>query len=101
MVDIHHHLLPGLDDGSDSLETSISMARIASADGITHIVCTPHANARYRFDPDVNAEKATELQQVLDEEDIPITLGTGCDFHLSHQNVTAAKEDPLRFSING
>ena len=47
MIDIHHHLLSGLDDGATSLDISLEMARIAVAEGITHVVCTPHANAQY------------------------------------------------------
>jgi protein-tyrosine phosphatase len=101
MVDIHHHLLPGLDDGSNSLETSVQMARQAAADGITHIVCTPHANGQYRFDPAVNADLIRELRARLADENVAVTLGTGCDFHLSFDNVEQAKRDPSRFSING
>ena len=101
MVDIHHHLLPGLDDGSKSFEVSVEMARLAAADGITHIVCTPHANGNYAFDPVVNAAKADELRKLLAAEHIGITLGRGCDFHLSYDNVRAAQADPARFSING
>ena len=101
MVDIHHHLLPGLDDGSDSIETSVEMVKLAARDGITHIVCTPHANGQYRYDPAVNAGKTSELRSRLATENIPITLGNGCDFHLSFDNVTDAKRDPGRYSING
>ncbi len=101
MVDIHHHLLFGLDDGSTSIDTSVAMAKLAAADGITHIVCTPHANSNYAYDPQVNAAKTSELRTRLAEEGIAITLGSGCDFHLSFDNVTAAKQDPARFSING
>jgi protein-tyrosine phosphatase len=101
MVDIHHHLLPGLDDGSDRIETSVAMAKLAVADGITHVVCTPHANGHYDFDPAVNAAKTEELRARLAAENIPLTLGSGCDFHLSFDNVTQAKQDPARFSING
>jgi protein-tyrosine phosphatase len=101
MVDIHHHLLPGLDDGSDSIETSVAMARLAVADGITHVVCTPHANSHFVYDPAVNAAKTTELRARLATEGITLTLGNGCDFHLSFDNVTEAKTDPARFSING
>jgi len=101
MIDLHHHLLPGLDDGSDSFETSVAMARIAADDGITHIVCTPHANSRYTFDPQVNAAKTRELQELLADAGIAITLGSGCDFHLSYDNIQAAQTDPNRFSING
>ena len=101
MVDIHHHLLFGLDDGSNSLDTSVAMARMAVADGITHVVCTPHANGVYAFNPRVNAAKTDELRARLAEEGIALTLGSGCDFHLSFDNVTQAKADPARFSING
>jgi protein-tyrosine phosphatase len=101
MVDIHHHLLPGLDDGSKNFDTSIEMARLAAADGISHIVCTPHANGQYAFDPAVNAAKADELRGMLAREGIAVTLGLGCDFHLSYDNVRAAQADPARFSING
>jgi protein-tyrosine phosphatase len=101
MVDIHHHLLPGLDDGADSIETSVAMAKLAVADGITHIVCTPHANGHYDFDPAVNAARIEELRARLAGQNIPLTLGNGCDFHLSFDNVTQAKLSPARFSING
>ena len=51
MIDIHHHLLFGLDDGAPDVETSLAMVEAAVENGITHIVCTPHANTRYIFDP--------------------------------------------------
>jgi protein-tyrosine phosphatase len=101
MVDIHHHLLPGLDDGSDSLETSVAMAALAVAEGITHVVCTPHANGQFAFDPAINALKLDQLRARLAAEKIPLTLGLGCDFHLSFDNVQQAQTDPARFSING
>ena len=101
MIDIHHHLLYGLDDGANSLETSVEMARLAVAEGITHVVCTPHANSYHAFDPAVNAAKADELRARLAEEKIPLTLGLGCDFHLSYDNAKLALADPPRFSING
>lgn len=101
MVDLHHHLLSGLDDGSPDLATSVEMARIAEADGITHIVCTPHANSRYAFDPETNAFLLAELRQALDKEGIRLALGLGCDFHISYDNVQDALAHPSRYSING
>src|ERR1700686_105505 len=61
MVDIHCHILPGLDDGADTLETSIQMAESAIADGITHVVGTPHANSHYVFDPEIIRQRRDEL----------------------------------------
>jgi protein-tyrosine phosphatase len=101
MVDIHHHLLPGLDDGPKDLDTSVAMAKLAAAEGITHIVCTPHANATYEYDPAVNAARTEELRKRLAAEGVDIKLGSGCDFHMSFDNVSRAKVDAARFSING
>src|SRR5580698_10846394 len=101
MIDIHHHLLWGMDDGAASVEVSVAMARIAASEGITHIVCSPHANGRYAYEPQVIAEKIAELQRLLDREAIAIKLGHGCDFHMSYENIQEAKLDPTKFSING
>ncbi len=101
MIDIHHHLLWRMDDGAATVETSVAMAKIAAADGISHVVCSPHANASFAYEPSVIAEKITELQQRLDREGIAVRLGRGCDFHMSYENIQEAKVDPAKFSING
>lgn len=90
-----------MDDGASSIETSIAMAKMAAEDGITHIVCTPHANGQYVYDPPLIAEKIAELQRMLDREAIAVKLGHGCDFHMSYENIQEAKVDPSKFSING
>ncbi len=100
MVDLHHHLLPGLDDGSPDLRTSIEMARIAEAEGITHVVCTPHASSRYTFDPSRNSALANELREALTAAGVEVKLGLGCDFHISYDNVQDALANPSRYSIN-
>jgi protein-tyrosine phosphatase len=101
MVDIHHHLLWGLDDGPQKIETSIEMAKASAASGVSHVVCTPHASGQFEFQPRLNAERVAELQERLREAGVPLTLGLGCDFHMSYDNIVEAKEDPARFSING
>ena len=75
MIDIHHHLLWGVDDGASSLENSVAMARLAAADGISHVVCSPHANGTYAYDPRVIADKIRELQWNLEREAIPLKVG--------------------------
>ena len=47
MIDFHSHILPGIDDGSPSVEVSISMLRAAAQQGVTHVVATPHFYARH------------------------------------------------------
>lgn len=101
MVDVHHHLLHGLDDGSPDLLHSVEMARMAVADGITHVVCTPHANSRYPYDPAIVEARLAELRLALEREKILLTLGIGCDFHLTYDNVQDAIANPSRYSING
>src|SRR5271163_4730148 len=101
MIDIHHHLLWSMDDGATSVETSVAMARAAAADGISHIVCSPHANGTYAYEPWVISEKISELQRLLDREAIAVKLGRGCDFHMSYENIQEAKLDPAKFSLNG
>jgi protein-tyrosine phosphatase len=101
MVDLHLHLLPGIDDGSPTLDISIAMARMAASDGITHSIATPHASHRYSFDPAVNLERLNELREALAQEAIPLNLATGCDFHISYDNVQDAIEHPKKYTLNG
>jgi protein-tyrosine phosphatase len=101
MIDIHHHLLWGVDDGARDRTMSVAMAKASAADGVTHIVCTPHANDRFTYDLAANRDKVAELQATLDAERVPIHIGLGCDFHLSYDNIMDAKADPARFSVNG
>jgi protein-tyrosine phosphatase len=101
MIDIHHHLLPGVDDGSKDFDNSVAMAKIAVEDGITHVACSPHANGQYNYDRERYEGIAEALRQRLAQEGVPLTVGLGCDFHMSYDNVQAALADHKPYSING
>ena len=60
-VDIHSHILYGLDDGAKTIEDSVAMLELAASDGTTDIVATPHANGQYAFDPEVIEQRIAEL----------------------------------------
>jgi protein-tyrosine phosphatase len=90
-----------MDDGAPDSAVSLKMARMAAEDSITHVVCTPHANSRYRFDPARIAASLTQLREALAEAGIRLVLGAGCDFHLSYDNVRDALDNPHRYTING
>jgi protein-tyrosine phosphatase len=97
MVDIHCHILAGLDDGADTLETSVQMAEMAIADGVTHIVGTPHANSQFKFDPEIIRQRRDELQAAVGDR---LILATGCDFHLSYENLQDLQNNPRKYTIN-
>jgi protein-tyrosine phosphatase len=97
MIDVHHHLIYGLDDGPRDFVTSCEMIDAAIANGITHIVATPHSNDRWVYMPDVNAERLAEIEAYAAGR---VTLGIGCDFHLSYDNIQDQFKNPTKYSIN-
>ena len=97
-VDIHCHILPGLDDGAPTPDISLGMARMAAEDGTTHLVATPHANFQFTYEPARIAALRAELQAAIGDQ---LQLLVGCDFHLSYENVLDAIAYPRKYSING
>jgi protein-tyrosine phosphatase len=97
LIDIHSHILHGLDDGAKTLEDSIAMVRMAEAAGTTDIVATPHANQEYTFDPQTVQRKISELQAAVG--DTP-RIYFGCDFHLTPENIDDAIHAREKYSIN-
>jgi protein-tyrosine phosphatase len=97
MVDIHSHILPGLDDGAQSMEVACAMVEMAIADGITHVIATPHASPNYRFVPELVKQHRDEIQSRFEGR---IVLATGCDFHLSFENLQDIRRDSTRFTLN-
>ena len=98
MVDIHSHILYGIDDGAHTIEESLAMLELAAESGITDIVATPHSDLRFRFQPEVMAAQIAELQSHLGDR---IRIHRGCDFHLHFDNIRTCLTDTARFTING
>lgn len=97
MIDLHCHILPGIDDGAQTIEDSLAMAEDAIRDGITCVVATPHASTEYRFEYAKVRAAREELQSRLDGR---LTVATGCDFHLNPENLLELKKNPAQFCIN-
>lgn len=98
MVDIHSHILWGMDDGARSFEMSLAMAQMAASAGTTDIVGSPHADSDYEFQPALIAERKAELQARIGDR---LRIHNGCDFHLKYDNIQEALKDPRKYSING
>lgn len=83
MIDLHSHILPGIDDGAPTLAVSLQMARIAVEDGIRVMACTPHIYPGMYMNDAPGIERARRaLQEQLDEAGIGLRLVTGADVHL-------------------
>jgi len=97
LIDIHSHVLFGLDDGAETLEESIAMIRMAAEHGTTALVATPHASPTYRFQPQLVAERLAQLTEAAGGA---LALYSGCDFHLSFENIQDALDNPRKYTIN-
>jgi len=83
VIDLHSHMLPGIDDGAPDLGVSLEMARIAVANGVTIQACTPHILPSVYNNVGPQIRVATfELQRHLDEQGIALRLVTGADAHI-------------------
>ncbi len=83
MVDLHAHILPGLDHGPRSWEEAESMARIAVADGITEVAATPHVNFEFKSTPDRIRAAVEEFRRRLIKAAVLLKVHVGGDYHLS------------------
>src|SRR5262245_29777691 len=83
MIDLHCHILPGIDDGAADLSVSLAMARASVADGVSVVACTPHILHGLYHNSGPQIRQATEqLQQALNHEGIPLHLVVGADIHI-------------------
>lgn len=80
MIDLHSHLLPGIDDGAPDLETALALARVAVQDGITHLVCTPHIHpGRYDNTPASITAARDSLVAGLKAENIALQVAAAAE----------------------
>ena len=86
-----------MDDGAPTLEDSVALVRMAAESGTTDLVGTPHANLNYKFDPELIRER---LLQVGEAAGAGLRLYSGCDFHLSYDNIQDAINHPRKYTIN-
>ncbi len=84
MIDLHCHILPGLDDGAADLAVSLRMAEAFVADGVSIVACTPHIlPGMYHNEGPAIRDAADLLQTAIDEAGLPLRLTTGADVHVA------------------
>ena len=83
MIDLHCHILPGIDDGAANLGVSVGMAPASAADGVSVVVCTPHIlpGLYHNAGPQI-ASAVQHLRDALGQEGIPLRLVAGADVHM-------------------
>jgi len=93
LIDLHCHILPGLDDGPRTMEESLAMARMAAADGTRVIVATPHVDRELTIpDPNLVRHLVAELDRAVQEEGLPLRILPGSEVPAEPELLTALQE---------
>ena len=98
MIDLHNHLLPGIDDGAPDLQTSLALARIAVADGITHLVCTPHIHpGRYDNTPATIQVAHRQFVAALKDAGIALQVATAAEVRFGAELMQGIAQGSIPF----
>lgn len=98
MIDIHCHILPGIDDGPRSVDEALDLARACVADGIRHTVATPHVFAgRYDNRRSGIARAAEVFRELLDLHRIPLALSFAGEVRLGAEVIDLLAQDQIPF----
>lgn len=98
MIDLHCHLLPGIDDGPATPAEALALCRIAVADGITHAIVTPHIHpGRWPNTKNSIARDCARLQRALRKRDIPLQVGFAAEVRLTDQIMTQVEANEIPF----
>jgi protein-tyrosine phosphatase len=98
MIDIHNHLLPGIDDGAADMDAALQMARLAVTDGITHLLCTPHIHPRLYDNTAASITTALQgFRLALREAGIPLAVGGGAEVRFGLEIMQSVADGSLPF----
>ena len=100
MIDLHSHLLPGLDDGARSMDETLAIARTLVADGIEVVACTPHVRHDYPTAPETMEAAVADVQRAVAAAGIRLQVLPGGELSLE-KVVELAPDDLIRFGLGG
>jgi protein-tyrosine phosphatase len=92
MIDLHCHVLPGIDDGPATIEGSVALANAAAAAGIRTLVATPHVNRRYPNNPETIGPLVDLLNERLVEDGVPVVVRPGAEIGIAHAPQLSAEQ---------
>ncbi len=102
MIDVHSHVIPFVDDGSDSLEASLGMIREEIAQGVETIICTPHLRAgHYEKSSETIQENFNLLKKAVLESGLKVNLYLGREIFYKHSFFVKMLEEKTLPTING
>ncbi len=101
-IDIHSHIIPGVDDGSRDMETSIALLQMAAENGTTDIIATPHViDVSTTLTWDAIRRHVEALQKEADAREIPIRIYPGAETELNWDLLELIREDHSAFCLAG
>jgi protein-tyrosine phosphatase len=100
VIDLHTHVLPGIDDGCRTLEESVDLVRAAAADGITALAATPHVRSDYPTTPETMERLVGEVREAVAAAGIPVEILTGGEISLDRLDALSGEELD-RFGLGG
>lgn len=98
MIDIHTHILPAVDDGSKSIESSLAMLKDLSASGVTDAILTPHYRGKYVADKETIIKEFAKFKEIA--KDIDINLYLGREIYCNRESLNLLTEGKL-LTLNG
>lgn len=98
MIDLHCHILPGIDDGAKTMDDALKMARKAVSEGITYILATPHyKNGRWTNEKEDIVRSVKLLQAELIQQNIPLTIFPGQEVRIVGELIEDIANDKIQF----
>ncbi|MBQ7616060.1 MAG: protein-tyrosine-phosphatase [Butyrivibrio sp.] len=95
-IDMHCHIMPGVDDGSQDMATSLEMLRIAEKNGITHIILTPHHKPmHHNVSPEHNVLYRKKLQEAAKDEGLKVKLFSGNEIYYSDKTMEELEQGKI------
>jgi protein-tyrosine phosphatase len=100
LIDLHSHILPGVDDGARTMDEAVEIARAALGDGIDAIAATPHVRDDYPTSPEAMEERVVEVRVALAEAGVALELLTGGEVAIDRLD-RLEPDDLRRFGLGG